>query len=122
MLICLLSAILLVSGCTEPNNSLINSDDTDNEIQPPITLPETKDGLRFETAIVSDADNEDDGVAEEYEWLAEHACKNNEGVSELEMQDLQEHDGHMFDVMHMICNNNELEIYYFQIDSFFGKW
>lgn len=79
-------------------------------------------GMSFETAIVIQADNEDDGIGQEYEYLEAHACLENGGIQDLEMQVLQEQDGHKFDVMHMICNNGEKEVYYFQIDSFYGKW
>ncbi len=135
LLIGFVALLILVSGCTEPDNSQLNINGTDNGengSQPPVTPPnddppddkplETKYGMSFETAIVSEEDNSDDGIAAEYEWLAENACIDNEGIFDIEMQELHEQDDHWYDVMHMICNNNEIEVYYFQIDSFFGIW
>ena len=78
--------------------------------------------MSFETAIVIEADNSDEGIKAEYDWLWANACLDNQGVREREMQELQERGGHKYDVMYMRCNNGEEEIYYFQIDSFYGKW
>lgn len=79
-------------------------------------------GKSFENPIVIQADNEEEGVGKEYDWLKENGCKSNEGILDLEMQTLEEKDGHWFDLLSVICNNGEKETYYFQIDSFFGKW
>lgn len=79
-------------------------------------------GSSFETAIIIEADNTDEGIAKEYEWLAANACLNRGGVMEQEMQEFREYKGHKYDLIYMLCNNGEKEIYYFQIDSFFGKW
>lgn len=80
------------------------------------------DGLSFETAIVIEADNSSEGLKAEYDWLYANACLDKEGILDRGMQELQENDGRKYDVMHMICNNGAEEIYYFQIDSFYGKW
>ena len=81
-----------------------------------------QDGLSFETAIVIEADNSDEGIAQEYEWLYAYGCSDKGGVKEREMQELQEYEGHKFDLLYAVCNNGEKEVYYFQIESFYGKW
>lgn len=81
-----------------------------------------QDGLSFETAIVIEADKSDEGIDKEYEWLYTYGCPDKGGVAEREMQELQEYGGHKFDLLYTLCNNGDKEIYYFQIDSFYGKW
>ena len=92
------------------------------------TLQENKevngqqDGLSFENAIIIKADNSDDGIAQEYEWLYTYGCPDKDGVADREMQELQEDKGHKFDLLYTLCNNGDMVTYYFQIDSFYGKW
>ena len=86
-------------------------------------FPETpKEGSSFETAVVIQADHEEEGIAMEYDYLYDNACLENDGGKEVEMQELQEHEGSLYDILHVVCNNGEKETYYFNIDSFFGKW
>jgi len=110
--ILLLAGLILIGGSCGKDD---NGENGENGEEP-------KEGMSFETAIVIEADNSDEGIQEEYDWLYENACLDNEGVREREMQELQENEGHKYDVMYMRCNNNKEEIYYFQIDSFYGKW
>lgn len=102
----LVGLILVVAGCLsngrEPNNI-------------------DKEGSGFESAIVIQADSEKEGIGKEYEYLGAYACLENGGINRLEMQELRKYGGHTFDLMHMLCNNGETEVYYFRIDSFFGK-
>lgn len=79
-------------------------------------------GTSFASAIVIQADNSEDGIAMEYEWLYANGCEGKGGVVDMEMQELREHDGHLFDLLHANCANGETVIYYFNIDGFFGKW
>ena len=102
-LIGLLVFAVVLSGCIEPE-------------------PTGPDGESFAAAIVIQADNEDDGVAMEYNWLYDNGCEGKGGVVEMEMQELQEQDEQLFDLLHTSCANGETVIYYFNIDSFFGKW
>ena len=51
-----------------------------------------------------------------------YGCLDKGGVAEREMQELQEDKGHKFDLLYTLCNNGDSVIYYFQIDSFYGKW
>jgi len=81
-----------------------------------------ENGTSFENPIIIEAENEGEGIEKEYEYLNENACKNNQGIKEVESQELEEYKGHWFDVMHIICINEEKETYYFNIDSFFGIW
>lgn len=79
-------------------------------------------GSSFENPVVIEAETDTEGVSQEYEYLGTYACLNNDGIYELEMQELQEYNGHYFDVMYVLCNNGAQEVFYFQIDSFFGNW
>jgi len=85
-------------------------------------ITQEKQGTGFQNPIVIEASHEEEGIAKEYDWLTKNACTNNEGIADLESQELQENNGHWFDIMTMTCNNGQKETYYFQIDSFFGKW
>ena len=79
-------------------------------------------GESFAAAIVIQADNEEDGVAMEYDWLYNNGCEGKGGVVEVEKQELEENDGQLFDLVYTVCANGETVIYYFNIDSFFGKY
>ena len=81
-----------------------------------------REGSSFENAIVIQSDNEEEGIAMEYDYLYDNACLENDGGKEVEMQELQDNEGSLYDILHVICNNGEKELYYFNIDSFFGKW
>ena len=81
-----------------------------------------QDGLSFETAVIIQADNEDQGVPMEYDWLTDNACLDQGGPKERTLQDLEEFNDSLFDVLYVECNNGEEIKYYFNIDSFFGKW
>ena len=75
-------------------------------------------GESFASAIEIQADNEEDGIPMEYDWLYNNGCKGRGGAVEVEMQELQEQNGHLFDLLHTVCANDETVIYYFNIDSF----
>ncbi len=78
-------------------------------------------GTSFATAIVIQSDNSEDGIAMEYEWLYANGCEGKGGAVGVEMQELQEQDEQLFDLVYAVCANGETVIYYFNIDSFFGK-
>jgi len=111
--------IILFSGCFAPP---IKPD----PIKPPPTNGENtslnQKGLSFETAIVIEADTDEKGVAMEYDWLTENACPDQGGPKERTLQELEQKDGKWYDVLYVDCYNGEEIIYYFNIDSFFGKW
>lgn len=101
ILLAFIFSIVLITGCAQEE--------------------QVKEGRSFENAIVIQADNEDEGIAQEYEYINSHACLGKGGIEGVEMQELQGHKDQMFDLLHIICGNGEKEVYYFQIDSFFGK-
>lgn len=80
-------------------------------------------GLSMQDSIVIQASTEDEGVPMEYEWLVGNGCPNNGGVADVEMQEIDyDEAGGMYDVLHVICVDGAKKQYYFNIDSFFGKW
>jgi len=81
-----------------------------------------EEGSSFENAVVIDAETSDVGIPAEYDWLRENGCPNNGGVTEVEMQELQENDGSFYDLLYAVCEDGTKKVYYFNIDSFFGKW
>ncbi len=85
-------------------------------------IKSTQEGLSFETAIVIQADNEENGIQMEYDWLTENACPEQGGPKERTTQQLEQKNGKWYDVLYVECHNGEEIIYYFNIDSFFGKW
>ena len=100
-IILLVLVALFVSGCGAPQEK----------------------GLSMQDAIVIEADNEDMGVGMEYDWLQINGCPNNSGVINVEMQELDyDAAGGIYDVLYVICNDKTEKKYYFNIDSFFGKW
>jgi len=87
----------------------------------PQPLDQNVSGLSIETAIVVPADNEAEGVAWEYQYLRDNACTDKGGFRDVDLQSLDNQNGHMFDRMSISCKNGGKEMYYFQIDNFFGK-
>ncbi len=79
-------------------------------------------GTSFASAIVIQADNEEEGIAMEYDWIYYNGCEGKGGAVDVEMQEFQEQDGQLFDLLYTVCDNGETIVYYFNIDSFFGKW
>ncbi len=118
VIILLLTTLVLVGAECFDKPKPETEDEPEIEVEP----EQTAEGSSFETAIVIEADNTNEGIAKEYEWLAVNACLDKGGVREREMQEFREYKGHKYDLMYMLCNNGEKEVYYFQIDSFFGKW
>jgi len=108
-IIMLVIIVSFISGCK------INYMDNDEEI-------EVKRGSNFMTAIPIQAESTSEGIDKEYQYLYENSCKDKGGFAQLEAQELQMQGDHRYDVMHIICANGEKETYYFNIDSFFGKW
>lgn len=82
-----------------------------------VSLP--AEGTDFENAVVIEADNEDEGVAMEYDWIDDNACLSAGGALEVGMQTLEEHEGSMYDILDVACFDGSEETYYFNIDSFF---
>lgn len=78
-------------------------------------------GTSKETAIVITQQYSDEGIQAEYDWIELNACLSNGGVVEVVDQDLIEGTP-MYDVLHAKCVDGTMIDYYFNIDSFFGKW
>lgn len=127
LIIAMLIAVVLASGCTGPDGNGDGGTDGTNGAQPDggngqnggQVAPE---GMSYETAIVIEAGNEDEGIGMEYDYLYANSCADNGGSVDLLMQELGEYDGHTFDLMTVLCADGSEETWYFQIDSFFGKW
>ncbi len=117
IILLLMTLVLIGGGCFEKPKPEVE-DEPETGIEPKQSVT----GSSFETAIVIEADNTEQGIVKEYEWLASNACLDKDGVRDREMQEFREYKGHKYDLMYMLCNNGEKEVYYFQIDSFFGKW
>ncbi len=84
---------------------------------------ETEAGTSYETAIVITAETSSEGIGMENDWIELNGCKNQGGPVSKEMQELGDLDnGHTYDLIHVMCANGEVVVYYFQIDSFFGSW
>lgn len=79
-------------------------------------------GTSFEDAIIIIADTEDEGIDKESEWLYYNACSDSGYPLEVIMQELSFHNDHTYDVISVSCSDGPDETYYFQIDSFYGKW
>lgn len=75
------------------------------------------EGSCFENAIVIEATNETDGVRAEYVWLAKHypGYKTNK-------QSLLQNDGKYYDLLNITTASGEQKEFYFDINSFFGKF
>jgi hypothetical protein len=113
----------------KPTNQADKSNDPADKPSDSTTKPTDQDttktkteGLSFETAIIVKSDNEIDGVAKEYRYINELACKAQQGLKSTDGQVLTEKDGHKYDILKVTCKNGEKLEYYFQIDSFFGKF
>lgn len=78
-------------------------------------------GASFDTAIVVKASDEKTGVAWEYQYLRANACKK-DGYMKVLGQSLEKKAGHFYDRVAVTCRDNTNEAYYFNIDSFFGKY
>jgi len=78
-------------------------------------------GSSFDTAVVIEAKNEGEGLSKEHEWLGQNACIGKGGELEIE-EELIQHNGSWFDIFRLTCNNEDKETYYFNVDSFNGKW
>ncbi|MFH1391451.1 MAG: hypothetical protein ABIH20_04030 [Candidatus Diapherotrites archaeon] len=93
--------LVAFSGCTEP----------------------VEKGTTIENAIVIQADNEEVGVGMEYDYLTDKACPESGGPKEVLEQTIDyDAQDKMYDVLKVECQNGEIIDYYFNIDSFFGKW
>lgn len=75
------------------------------------------DGSCFKNAIVIEATNETDGVRAEYIWLAKHypGYKTNK-------QSLLQDNGKYYDLLNITTASGEEKDFYFDINSFFGKF
>ena len=63
------------------------------------------------------------GIAMEYDYLTENGCPNNGGPKEVLEQTIDYDDKEsIYDVLTVECQDGEIIEYYFNIDSFFGKW
>ncbi|WP_379965504.1 hypothetical protein [Epilithonimonas sp. UC225_85] len=71
----------------------------------------TKDGSSYEKAIKVKS------VADEYKYVKEHC----EGC-QMGSQSLSEYKGKMYDVLHLKKSDGSDVSYYFDINSFYGKW
>jgi len=80
-------------------------------------------GTTIENAIVIQADNEEEGVAMEYDYLTDNGCPENGGPKQV-LEQIIDYDEQerMYDVLTVECQDGEIIDYYFNIDSFFGKW
>jgi len=72
--------------------------------------------------VVIIAEDEDEGVPAEYDWLGTNGCPTNGGPKEVINQELEFGGGHTYDILTVICNDDTQKNYYFQIDSYYGKW
>ncbi len=120
----LILVILFSVGCFGPIDPKPNPPvpDENNSIIPDDPELPVQDGLSFETAIIIESEISEEGIGMEYDWVEFNACKNENGPQSVEMQELQSENDSWFDLLHVRCHNNDLIVYYFQIDSFFGKW
>ena len=84
--------------------------------------PTEPEGLSYQTAVVIIAEDEDEGVPAEYDWLGTNGCPANGGPKEVISQELEFVGGHTYDILTVICNDDTQKNYYFQIDSYYGKW
>ncbi|MDD5359610.1 MAG: hypothetical protein PHI79_01360 [Sulfurovaceae bacterium] len=75
------------------------------------------DGSHFENAIVIEAKNEMEGVRAEYVWLAKHypGYKTNK-------QSLLQNNGKYYDLLNITTADGKQKDFYFDINSFFGKF
>jgi len=78
-------------------------------------------GSSFDNAIVIDAINEGQGLSKEHEWLGNNACIGKTPEQDL-YEELIEHNESWYDKFIITCNNGDKETYYFNVDSFNGKW
>lgn len=85
------------------------------------SLPDMDENFNSSKAIVIQAQNENEGVAKEYDYLKTNGCLNNGGGEKVLSQTLKKYENNMYDIMKIQCNDGQTEVYYFQIDSFFGK-
>ena len=74
-------------------------------------------GSSIKNAIVIEATNETDGVRAEYVWLAKHypGYKTNK-------QSLLQDNGKYYDLLNITTASGEEKDFYFDINSFFGKF
>ena len=80
---------------------------------------EVRQGTSFSNAIVITASSDEEGVSQEYDYLDKNACLNKGGIKELVEQDLLvENLGITYDILTIQCINEDKEIYYFDISSF----
>lgn len=70
-----------------------------------------RDGSSYEKAIKVK------NVADEYKYVKDH-CEE----CQMESQSLSEYKGKMYDVLHLKKSNGSDVSYYFDINSFYGKW
>ena len=117
----IIAVAVMGASCGRETNSNTNVNTNTNQAVIN-TNSSVQDGLSFATAIVIEEDNEEDGIAAEYDWLDLYACEENDGLASYDMQELQYNEDYTYDVLTVSCLNGETEIYYFQIDSFFGIW
>jgi len=75
------------------------------------------DGSSPETAVVIEADYEQDAISTEYTWLYVHCL-----TCGLVSQSLQQTGGRTYDVMSMVRSNGEPYTVYFDITRSFGNW
>jgi len=94
---------------------------SDPYINPP-TNKYAEKGLSRQDAVVINEDYSEEGIPAEYDWLKANGCPNNGGVVEVEMQELDEDEEHLYDVLHTVCADGTKKQYYFNIDNFFGNW
>jgi hypothetical protein len=95
--------LALTSGCGSPNAN--------------------EKGLSMSDSIIIEATNEYDGVAMEYDWLAKEGCSNNGGVKEVTLADVvYDEKNRVYDRLDVVCADGTAKNYYFNIDSFYGKF
>jgi hypothetical protein len=86
--------------------------------QPPLSLPA---GDSVASAILNLQQNETDGVAWEYRYLAFHPCADS-ARWQLKNQSLMQNGGRAYDRLHVVCPTTKAELdFYFDITSFYGK-
>jgi hypothetical protein len=78
-------------------------------------------GDSFETAIVIQAENTDDGIRQEYAWVHLHYGKRDVDW-QFEGQALSFHDDRPYDILRLILADGTKKDIYFDISSFFGKF
>jgi len=103
-----LCALLVACAASQPT--------TRGDASAVATTAQVRDGSSYDRAIVIQASNEFDGIAQEYRWIEKHYPGYKRGS-----QALAGDKGRAFDILTFTDAKGDSHTLYFDITSFFGK-